>query len=171
MHTRNFFWIIICCIIMIQQTVRADVKTKPTSIVAAGAKLIEPIQLKNTSNLSYDFSAVDQNSNTNQSIKYNNTCTKNKTRIHSCIYPAKSAAHFTVMGKQHQYFSITLPDTVILKNAYGDIMLIDNLKSSKSFSSNQTGKSKFAVNANLDDLNLHKTGHYIGKYVTTIEMH
>ena len=134
--------------------------------VSAGAKIIAPLQLTNTTALY--FGTIVPSINSDDTVIVAHTGAKTCGNSLTCLSDDHTAAQFSVAGATQNTYSIQLPSTVAITSG-NNSMTIKDFSGSKATGTLTGGQDNFAVGGTLEVAANQAAGEYTGTFVVSVE--
>jgi hypothetical protein len=138
-----------------------------TAEAGAGAKIIAPLEITNTSSLYFGTIApsLTQADNVVVSPAGDKKCGAALT----CLTADHTAAAFDVKGEADAVYTISLPGGIDITNDKGDAMKVYDFTGSKDNGRLVMGEDNFTVGGTLDVGVRQAAGKYTGRFVVAVE--
>ncbi len=135
----------------------------------AGAKIVAPLEIANTTSLYFGTIApgLDQDGVVKVGYSGDKACGSSLT----CLTNDHTAAQFTVSGEDGMIYIIQVPSAIELSNGSGDTMTVSSFESS-SFADQGVltgGTHTFSMGAELQVAANQPTGDYVGTFAVAVE--
>lgn len=144
-----------------QQAVAADVETD------AGAKIIAPLQIANTTALY--FGTIAPSLTADDTVVVNAAGAKTCGSELTCLTDDHTAAAFNVTGEADHSYTIDLPTQIQLSNGADGSMTVDGFAGSQETGTLSNGADSFSVGGTLSVGANQATGEYTGTFIVTVE--
>jgi hypothetical protein len=138
-----------------------------TAESGAGAKIIAPLQIDNTSALY--FGTVAPSLTEADVVVVSPNGDKKCGAALTCLTADHTAAAFDVKGEPDAVYTISLPSAVEMANENGDEMTVIDFISSKDSGRLVKGEDSFTVGGTLDVDARQPAGKYTGRFVVAVE--
>lgn len=136
-------------------------------VAGAGAKIVAPLQIENTTDLYFGTIAPSLTDNDVVQVSFDGS--KDCGAALSCLSDDHTAAAFAVSGAEGQSYTIALPTQATIRNGNGDEMTIANFAGSKPNGTLANGTDSFTVGGVLNVAARQAAGDYQGTFVVTVE--
>jgi hypothetical protein len=138
-----------------------------TAEAGAGAKIIAPLEIKNTAPLYFGTIAP---SLTESGLVYVTPEGEKKCEdALTCLTADHTAAKFEVRGEADAAYTISLPDGVEITNEKGDAMKVFKFWGSKDGGRLAKGQDSFTVGGVLNVEARQAAGQYTGRFIVAVE--
>jgi Domain of unknown function (DUF4402) len=138
-----------------------------TAEAGAGAKIIAPLEIKNTSSLY--FGTVAPSLTQGDKVVVTPAGDKKCGAALTCLTADHTAASFDVKGEADAVYTISLPDGIAITNEKGDAMKVYGFTGSKDSGRLVKGADNFTVGGTLDVGVRQPAGKYTGRFVVAVE--
>lgn len=132
----------------------------------AGAKIVAPLQIKNSTALY--FGTIAPSLTTSDNVTVSPTGAKNCGPELTCLTDDHTAAAFEVSGEADTAYTIELPNSIEITNGAGGAMTVDNFTGSKAGGQLASGQDDFTVGGKLGVAANQETGEYTGTFVVAV---
>lgn len=138
-----------------------------TAESSAGAKIIAPLEISNTSSLY--FGTVAPSLTQGDTVVVTPAGDKKCGAALTCLTADHTAAAFDVKGEADAVYTISLPGGIELTNDKGDAMKVLDFTGSKDSGRLIKGADSFTVGGTLDVGARQAAGKYTGRFVVAAE--
>ena len=138
-----------------------------TAEAGAGAKIIAPLEIKNTSSLY--FGTVAPSLTQGDKVVVTPAGDKKCGAALTCLTADHTAAAFDVAGEADAVYTISLPGGIEITNDKGDAMKVFDFTGSKDNGRLVKGADSFTVGGTLDVGVRKAAGKYTGRFVVAVE--
>jgi hypothetical protein len=138
-----------------------------TAEAGAGAKIIAPLEIENTSSLY--FGTVAPSLTESGSVLVTPAGDKKCDAALTCLTADHTAAAFDVKGEADAVYTISLPGGIEITNDKGDAMKVYDFTGSQDSGRLVKGADSFTVGGTLDVGVRQAAGKYTGRFIVAVE--
>jgi hypothetical protein len=133
----------------------------------AGARIIAPLEISNTSSLY--FGTIAPSLTQADVVVVTPFGDKKCGAALTCLTSDHTAAGFNVRGEADAVYTISLPGGIEITNEKGDTMKVHDFNGSKAAGLLINGEDNFTVGGTLDVGVRQAAGKYVGRFVAAVE--
>jgi len=133
----------------------------------AGAKIIAPLQISNSTALY--FGTIAPSLTAGDKVVVSPAGAKACGAELTCLTDDHTAAEFKVSGEANNAYTIQLPSQIKISNGAGAAMVVDGFTGSKAGGTLVAGTDTFTVGGTLEVAANQASGEYTGTFVVAVE--
>jgi len=133
----------------------------------AGAKIIAPLQISNSTALY--FGTIAPSLTSADEVVVTPAGAKSCGAELTCLTDDHTAALFNVSGEADASYTIDLPSKIDISNGAGAVMEVNDFTGSKSSGTLVSGSDNFTVGGTLEVTANQPTGEYTGTFTVAVE--